>query len=116
MVMELDSDAREPEIDSRQKPGKNADKEIGGKEKGCWIENGAERHLDRRWGQSREITFYYFVYRTSSILLPKWFVMMIIYFDFLFLTLYLIQQFQALPIQQQIKLSKIWTNGVQLSE
>ena len=31
------------------------------------------------------------------------------------LTLYLICQFRALPVQQQIKdMSKIWTNGVQL--
>ena len=37
--------------------------------------------------------------------------------QFLVLTLYLICQFCALPIQQQIKIyKKIWTNEVQLSD
>ena len=37
---------------------------------------------------------------------------------FTILTLYLLCQFWALPIKQQIKntMSKIWTNGIQLSD
>ena len=69
MVKGVDSDAWEPEIETRTNPKKKKSAKNGGKrerhldrETKSWIENGAERHLDRWWWDSGKLPFYYSVY------------------------------------------------------